>query len=60
LMLTAAVLMWKFEFRNEDKRFHIGKMSDNERPETGKFRLKDHITAAKDGPMLQFSLRESI
>ncbi|KAF4634033.1 hypothetical protein G7Y89_g4073 [Cudoniella acicularis] len=58
LMLTAAVLLWKFEFRDEDKRFHFGRMNKNDIRESGQFRLRDHVTAAKYGPMLQFSLRE--
>ncbi|KAH8588193.1 cytochrome P450 [Bisporella sp. PMI_857] len=57
LMLTASVLLWKFEFRDEDERFHSGKINDKEECE---FKLRDHITGAKNGPMLQFSFREGI
>lgn len=64
LMLTAATLLCKFDFRDEDERFHFDQQDKWERlgkmPEPGLFRLRDHVTSAKDGPMLQFAFREGI
>jgi cytochrome P450 len=60
LMLTMVTLLWKFDFRDEDERWHAVDQGEREVVKPGLFKLKDHITSAKDGPILQFAFREGI
>ena len=47
IMLTMATILWKSDFRRA-----------NNLPLVGEYPLRDHITASKQGPMLQFRLRK--
>ncbi|MCJ1261283.1 hypothetical protein MMC22_001147 [Lobaria immixta] len=82
LMLTMAVILWRFDFQDEDADVGVdlgeemggekgggdGKAEkDEKRTASGnrdmrsanEFKLLDHVSGAKDGPMLQFRLRKS-
>lgn len=62
LMLTLSTVLWTFDFRDRDEKYHF----DFENSDSGaslnlappeQFKLRDHITSAKDGPMLEFRRR---
>lgn len=54
-MLALATFIWKFDFRDTDfEAEHCGVDSQD----VGEFDLRDHVTGAKNGPMLQIRLRE--
>lgn len=58
LMLACATLLWKFDVQvaDGDGAQHMGRVAQNNKdPE---FRLRDHITGSKDGPVLQFRKRQ--
>ncbi|KAJ6023759.1 Cytochrome P450 E-class group I [Penicillium herquei] len=61
LTLTMAYLLTKFDFRSAPGSENLGGGSVAEGPgrchET-EYQLRDHVTAAKDGPMVQLRLRE--
>lgn len=54
LMLTMATLLWQFDFRvsnRDEQAWADGKLTAEQFP------LRDHVTGQKDGPMIEFRLR---
>jgi cytochrome P450 len=56
LMLTIATVMWTYDFENVDG-VVVGD-EGGEKVLADEYQLKDHVTAAKDGPVLRFRLRQ--
>ncbi len=61
LMLTMAMVLWRLDFKVADEDT-AGGSPDAEwgRHRPGEFQLKDHVTAARDGPLLHFRERKSL
>lgn len=61
LMLTMAYMLSKYEFRSapgEDEKVGGGNETMGPgRQREGEYQLRDHVTAAKDGPIVQVSFR---
>lgn len=61
LMLTMAYMLSKYEFRSapgEDEKVGGGHVDMGAgRQREGEYQLRDHVTAAKDGPIVQVSFR---
>ena len=60
MMLTMAMVLWRLDFKIADKDF-AGGNPDAEwgRHRPGEFQLRDHVTAARDGPLLHFRERKA-
>lgn len=63
LMLTAAIVLRRFDFETAPGLDHVGAGSPSMGPgrqRVGEYQLIDHITCAKDGPMLRFRERSVV
>lgn len=60
LMLTMATILWRFDFRDPEwEVMNQGRrLEERAKGRADEFLLHDHVTGAKNGPMLQFRIRE--